>query len=453
LTFGNHGSRLCAFPGGDLESVGSMRTGGGDTMIPMRRIVWTIALILIGSSCSFSQNKRLWVLRAPGELAEYDATTFALKRTLKVPAEAVQSPENFWVNPLGQMLFVSPVLLPLAEDDVGESRRVWFWNGQSAINIQQGVSRASVAVGSNSAITESAPLAVLSADGSRIFWFANQARRLVRGMMDLTTANTFQAWTTDLRGAGRQDLASTTLPDCQCGSGSCQETCPYGDVWAPEGGVSKFWVLNQFVAGRTAPEYKSSFRYDEAEGKWGSTSLNPPLRRILDSAADGSVILEAIPDTGCCGWANQSNDQTLLLAGGKTIVVFDELATFKNPDYDVSFYTSNAKISSDRANVAMTIVASAKVNSPIQLAEQGQADPEESRSIRRALADLPAVEIKTVDTAKRVAFLPHAALVGWINDKEILVLEGGVLSSYNLITHARRKTRIAAKDVADVFLR
>jgi len=34
---------------------------------------------------------------------------------------------------------------------------------------------------------------------------------------------------------------------------------------------------------------------------------------------------------------NQSNDQTLLLNYGRTVVLFDERAQYKNPDYDVSF--------------------------------------------------------------------------------------------------------------------
>ena len=44
--------------------------------------------------------------------------------------------------------------------------------------------------------------------------------------------------------------------------------------------------------------------------------LDPPLRRVLD-AANADVILEAIPDTGCCGWSNESDDQTVLRLQGK----------------------------------------------------------------------------------------------------------------------------------------
>src|SRR3974390_632288 len=104
--------------------------------------------------------------------------------------------------------------------------------------------------------------------------------------------------------------------------------------------------------------------------------------------------------------------------------LFDEQAAYKNADYDVSFYTRNARLSPDARTVAMTIVATAHSNKPIQLSEQGQANPEESQRIRKALLDLPGIEIETVeDTPHRVAFLPHTTLIGWINDKEILIVQ------------------------------
>jgi hypothetical protein len=134
--------------------------------------------------------------------------------------------------------------------------------------------------------------------------------------------------------------------------------------------------------------------------------------------------------------------------------VFDELAAYKNPDYDVSFYTENGKMSPDLGSVALTIVATAQPNKPIQLSEQGQANPEESQRIRKALLDLPAVEVKSVeDSPRRIAFLPHAALVGWISDKEILIVEGHLLVAYNVGSGTRRKSSIRVEDTAHVFLR
>jgi hypothetical protein len=165
-------------------------------------------------------------------------------------------------------------------------------------------------------------------------------------------------------------------------------------------------------------------------------------------------MVEAIPDTGCCGWVNQSNDQTLVRVSGKTRTVFDELTTFKNPDYDVSFYTSNAKLSPELGSVAMTIVSTAETNKPIQLSEQGQASPEESKQIHKALAELPAVEVKSMeDTPKRLAFVPHATLVGWISEKELLIVQDHLLVVYNVGTGVGRKTTVRVEDAGRVFLR
>jgi hypothetical protein len=224
-------------------------------------------------------------------------------------------------------------------------------------------------------------------------------------------------------------------------------------VWVADDGVGKFFLLTQFIAGKTQPVYKATSVYEENSGKWSTLPIDPPLRRILDAANSGAI-LEAIPDAGCCGWENQSNDQTLLHLRGKTFTIFDELAAYKNPDYDVSFFTENGKLSPDLAAVACTISATAQPNKPIQLSEQGQANPEESQRIRKALQDLPAVEIKSLDDSpRRIAFLPHATLVGWMSDKEILMVENHLLVTYNVMSGVRRKSNIRVDDAEHVFLR
>jgi hypothetical protein len=411
-------------------------------------------LILVSAAPLLGQGKRLWVLRAPGEMAEYDPATFAAKQTIKVPAEAVESPQNLAVNHLGQILFAPSVSLPLADSDISSSHQACFWNGRAAITFDLGVKHETATTGSNFAVSESAPMVYLSADGNHLFWFANEERRLEREGVDLSVTTTWQAWQTDLRASKRDNLVSIKLPECRCSSGACEETCPYGAVWAPDDGVGRFFVMTQFVAGRDEPAYKASTRYREDSGRWIADPQAEPLRRVLDAAPDGDLIVEAIPDTGCCGWSNQSNDQTLVHTKGKTLTLFDELATYKNPDYDVSFYTSNARLSPGLAHLAMTITATAKANQTIQLAEQGQANPEESKQIRKALADLPAVEVKTLeDLPRRVAFLPHASLVGWIGEKELLIVEDHLLVAYHLGTGARRKSSVRVEDAGHVFLR
>lgn len=408
--------------------------------------------VLLLSSFALAQGKRVWVLRS-GELVEYDPANFEVKSRVKIPADAAQSPQSIYVNRLGQILFAPAVSLPLGENDVESPHKVWFWNGHSAATIDPGVKREIGTTGSNQSVTESAPNVYLTADGTHLFWFSNEARRLQREEVDLSTATTWQAWQTDLNGGAKQELVSVRMPDCRCPTGSCEESCAYGQVWVPPDGVDKFFLMTQFVAGKTEPVYKVSTRYQQEGGNWLPHPMGEPLHRILDASAAGDTVVEAIPDTGCCGWVNQSDDQTIVRASDKSMKIFDELSTYKNFDYDVSFFTSNARLSPDLGSVAMTITATAKANQAIQLAEQGQANPEESRQTRKALAELPAVEVKSVeDSPRRIAFVPHAMLVGWLDSKELLVIEDHLLVAYHLGTGARRRSAIRVEDPANVFL-
>jgi hypothetical protein len=212
--------------------------------------------------------------------------------------------------------------------------------------------------------------------------------------------------------------------------------------------------MTQFITGQTETTYQQSTRYEDKGGKWTATALDKPLERELDASPAGDLIVEAIPDSGCCGWSNESNDQTLVRSSGKTRTVFDERVSFKNPDYDVSFYTSTALLSPQTGFVAMTIVSSGQANKAFQLAEQGEANPEESQWIRKALTELPAVEVKSMAEApKRVAFVPHAELIGWLTEKEILIVEDHLLVVYTVGTGARRMSSVRVEDAGNVFLR
>jgi len=431
----------------------------GHTVIVSRKgfalpkLISVVSVIFVICSALVAQEKHLWVLRAPGEVQEYDSATFAPMQTVKVPAEAVSSPEDFSVNRLGQMLFEQAAGLPLAEGDLAGGQNAWFWNGHEATDLSRGMERSIAKTGSNLAISETAASPVLSADGSRLFWFANRARRLQRDGVDLSTKTSWLGWQTDLAGAARREIASATLPDCSCPTGGCEETCPYVEVWAPEGGIGNFFLVAQFIAGKTQPVYKSSSGYEENRGQWNASPIDPPLHRVLD-ATSADAVLEAVPDTACCGWSNQSDDRTLLHFHGKTLTVFDERGLYNNPDYDVSFFTETGKLSPDVSAVAFTIAATAKSNQPIQLADQGQGNPEESRRIRKALAELPAVEVRTVaDAPQRLTFLAHAELVGWLTNKEMLIVEEHMLVAYNVNTKVRRKLNIRVEDAAHVFLR
>jgi hypothetical protein len=411
--------------------------------------------MLVGFSLPLSaQSRSVWVLRAPGEMVEYDATTFTAKQTVKVPAEALKSPADLQVNRVGQILFAPTVILPLSEEDVSQAHKAWLWNGRAATTIDLGVQHKKEATGSNQAVTESAPQVYLSADGAHLFWFANQTRRLQRDGFDLSSVVTWQAWRTDMNGGGREDLASEKLPECKCKTGSCEENCPAIAVWVPEAGVASFFLTTQTVSGQAGTTYGVSELYRNGEGKWSAVPLNDSFQRVLDASSDAKVLLSAIPDTGCCGWENQSDDQTIVWRNGTKLTVFDERETYQNPDYDVSFFTSSAGLSPDLGYVAMTITATGQADKTIQLAEEGEASPEELKQIRKAMAELPAVVVKSLaDSPKQLASVPHAELAGWISEKEILIIEDHALVVFNPTTGAKRKLGVKVEDAEHVWIR
>lgn len=400
-----------------------------------------------------AQERHVWVLKEPDSVVEYDPSNFAPKQTSKLPAEALRAPEVLKVNEKGQMLFAPNPNDP--SPDVGKNgEEVWFWDGKSPGQLGRESLRTVSQTGSNQRVIESSPDVALSDDGMHLFWFTNEFSRLERDEMELSVKNTFRAWRTDLAGKDRQPVAAFDIPECHCPTGTCSESCPEVDVWAPGPGVSTFFLLNRVVPGQTETKYVGASVYTLENGEWQGTDLADPLQRVLDAADNGTVIVNAIPDTGCCGWENQSNDQTLLFNHGKKMVLFDEREQYKNPDYDVSFFTANAKLSPDLSAVAMTIQASAKPGGAIQLSEEGQGNPAESQRIRKALAELPAVQImSTSESGKRLALLPHASVAGWLNDKEVLIVENQVLVAYNVSTGARRKSEIKVTNPAYVIVR
>ena len=105
------------------------------------KVAQLVCGLVLLTSPSLAQGKHLWVLRSSGEMVEYDPATFAVKQTVKVPAEAVQSPGNISVNRLGQILYADTLSVPLSEEDVASAHKAWFWNGHVATTIDQGAKR------------------------------------------------------------------------------------------------------------------------------------------------------------------------------------------------------------------------------------------------------------------------------------------------------------------------
>lgn len=387
---------------------------------------------------------RLWVVREPDEIVEYDPGTFAIKETHKITPHVLTNPDSFAVSSKGQMLF-SP-----------EGDKLWFWDGRTAVFLDRGRKHSAVPDDGNRSVFDASPLCFLSASGQQLYWLANEFKKVKAAdtEREFSVTALFRAWRTDLAGAGRTELAAFSFPPCECGTGVCSETCPEADFWIPDAGVNDFFIVTHWIPGQIGVTYQSSFLYRESEGKWSGRKVPQVMERILDGARGGAMIIHAVPDAGCCGWENESNDETLLTQGGKAAVLFDERQRYGNRNYDVSFYTTNAKLGPDASYVAMTVSSSAQPGADIRLSEEGKPDGVELARVRRALSELPAVEIlRLQDSPSRSGLIPRATLVGWLNDREVLILEGGMLVSFNVASGTRRKSEIRVPAASRIYLR
>src|SRR5436305_11889169 len=98
----------------------------------MRRVCHLIVPVVLLALPLAAQQRRLWVLREPGEMVEYDLTTFAVKNRVKVPPQALKSTANISVNHPGQMLLVPSTTPAVTEEDAAAAHTVWLWSGQAA---------------------------------------------------------------------------------------------------------------------------------------------------------------------------------------------------------------------------------------------------------------------------------------------------------------------------------
>jgi hypothetical protein len=389
----------------------------------------------------------IWILDAQNRLSEYDGADFHLwMRSSPLPRDAPNHPENISISRAGQAIY--------AEAVPGTSLRR-FWSTNNYAHELTGGAQDTRPIQGGVMVTSASPTVFFSADGQGLFWFENRlsvVRQENRG--DISQTGEFLSWTSDLAGRDRKPLVSVEFPPCKCETGACEETCPVIDPWAPDTGISDFFFLTRFVPGQTSPDYLETDLYQAESGVWKARKLPAPVYEFLDATAHGTTYIVAVPDAGCCGWENESDDVTYLVRGGEQSTLFDELARFHNKDYDVSFLTSKALFSPDATEVAYTITASSKPGQAIRLADEGKDNPEELRQIQGALGQLPRVEVVRVsDPAKPHFSLANTELIGWLNAQHLLVWRQGQLFVINAASGESMPTGLKAEKAAYVFIR
>ena len=104
--------------------------------------------------------------------------------------------------------------------------------------------------------------------------------------------------------------------------------------------------------------------------------------------------------------------------------------------------------------LAYTVVSTARADGEIRLSSDGKENAAELARVRKAIAELPAVEVvQTGGQPRPATIIRHAGLVGWLSDREILVAQDGRLVVYDIRDSKRKETTIRVRSAADAFLR
>jgi hypothetical protein len=158
-------------------------------------------------------------------------------------------------------------------------------------------------------------------------------------------------------------------------------------------------------------------------------------------------------------WAREDEPDTerqwFLSASGDELFAFENrFIRYANGDYDVSIYVSTVRLSPHGDRAVYTLTADALEGGEIRLSSDGKANPRALARPRRALADLPSVEVTTLGRpSPSPVAIPHAELVGWLSDTELLVAQGGRLAVYSDGGVRRLEAPHAAARASRAFLR
>ncbi len=430
----------------------------GWSLWPARLLSAALTAAALPAVAGAGSPRELWVLRPPAAIVQYDVPAFSERRSVAVPPRCLEAPSYLTVNALGQMVFLPPAGMRWAAGELATAGdRVWLdVDGRPREVPEVGVT--GDPAGRQETARETVSALFLSATGDALFLSETSSEKEVDEAapgVERSVRSACRVFRTDLAGTARVPVATlASAAPCRCATGVCLETCPQWRLWAPGGVVGEFFLVTRLTEGQLQTEFHETVRYRRSGSEWRATRLPRPVERPLAASESGDVLVTAVPDSGCCGAANDSTDQLLVLTGASSSVVFDEWSRFANRDYDVSFHPDNAAIAPGGSLVAYTLTATSPVDGPIAVAAEGKENAAELARIRKALSELPLVEVVALASPRREpAVIRHAALVGWLSDRELLVARDGRLVVCDPRGVTLRETPIRVRTAADAFLR
>lgn len=392
-----------------------------------------------------SPSRGIWAMQGKNQLVMYDGTQFKQWRGLPVPPEAHEHPENITISRGGEVLY------RYAPAPSGGITRFWASDPRQP-ELVGGAWEQRPAGNGDVLVTAAAPNLYFGADGQSLYWFETRTVTRANGGEKAREA-AFLSWSTGLDNGNPQKVAELAFPRCVCETGACSETCPEALVWAPSEGVSDYFFMTRFVEGQTQSDVQETDLYRLVNGTWTAQKLDHPVDSILDAADHGNLFVSSVPDAGCCGWANESDDTAWFTRNGGDVQFFDERQRFHNDNYDVSFMVSEAAISPDATRIAYTVAATQKAGDEMRVGDSGKENKEELERMLKLLPEMPRLEMVLLSAPGTVAFsVPQAELVGWLDNKRLLAFSNGELLVIDAATGKSTPTGIKAEARKFVFL-
>lgn len=195
------------------------RLAGATRGWPVRKAIAGLVLLglVLTAGLNAQQEKRLWVLRQPGEIVEQDPVTFSVQETIQVPSQALKYPENLAINHQGQMLWTPRRRGSWKEPPGPVPQQFWFWDGRMSKAFPKRAMETRTLEGDAVLVTEVHSQGFLSRDGGSLFWFENkvQRRQEARRNLDQSVVTTFRVWQTNLAGEQARKIGEITLPRCE----------------------------------------------------------------------------------------------------------------------------------------------------------------------------------------------------------------------------------------------
>lgn len=407
---------------------------------------WSILVVAVASLAGQpAPGRSVWVI-LPDRIVEYDAATFAARRSVAIPPRILEHPEYLAINTRGQLLFAAPSGVSFGGGELERTAdRVWFWDSRAAREWTR------------DAGPDAPRQWFLSATGDVLYTLEQQLSiGRDRDGVERSRRIATRLRQTNLSGdVTREVLTLPDLPSCACTTGACSESCPVWMGWAPDQILGDFLLATRYVEGQLQPRYEETVIYRRRGATWIRAVLPEPIEVPLASTGDAAVLAAGVPDAACCGWINDSSDQLLVMRQGKRAVVYDEWQRFDNRNYDAGFAVSTARLAPSGTYLAYTVVADAPAaDEEWRLSSVGKANPAELARIRAAAAEHPVVEIVDLDNAARPRpRISGAEAVGWLDAEQLLVAQNGRLAIYDRRGAKRRETAVAVRNAADAFIR